>query len=72
MTIENEMNVSVTQTLFGLTEYRIGGNLHRPNGPAIVWHDRWAWCLYNLPHRYYGPQHSQSPDWMIRDVEFKK
>ena len=47
---------SVTKNLLGITEYRVGGKLHRTNGPAVMWDDGgWEWTLYGKRHRYYGP-----------------
>ena len=32
------------------------GDVHRPNGPAVIWEDgTWNWSLYGKFHRYYGP-----------------
>lgn len=43
-------------------EYRKDGMLHRTNGPAcilITSRGTTLWCLFNNPHRYYGPCHGE-------------
>lgn len=38
-----------------ITEYRLDGMLHRPNGPAVEWGDKSGyWMLFGARHRYYG------------------
>lgn len=41
-------------------EYRVGGIVHRPHGPSIIWvtsdgNRVWEWMLFGKYHRYYGP-----------------
>ena len=49
------------------SEYKLGEDTHRANGPAILWNDgQWDWYLYDAWHRYYGPQSSDG-NWYIHD-----
>ena len=39
---------------------------HNPCGPALIWDSgETEWWLYDLKHRYYGPQHSLERAWWI-------
>jgi hypothetical protein len=41
---------------FGDQEWRVNGELHRTDGPAIIWADgRQEWHVNGLPHRTDGP-----------------
>jgi hypothetical protein len=52
----------------GVTEYFVDRNLHRPNGPAIIWNEsKWAWWLNDTPHRYYGAC-SDTGKWWIHGL----
>ena len=45
--------------------YRLDGELHRPNGPAIIWSESsWEWRMRGTRHRYYGPS-NPSGTWCI-------
>jgi hypothetical protein len=51
--------------------YVLNGNLHRPNGPAMIWKDgEWCWLLYGKWHRYYGPSRDYGC-WWIHNVGIK-
>jgi hypothetical protein len=53
-------------------EYKLHtGGFHRCDGPALTRYERWAWFLYDQHHRYYGPQHSHYPNWMIHGKRVK-
>jgi hypothetical protein len=43
---------------------------HKPDGPARLWNEGWAWWLHNTWHRYYGPYHSNGT-WAIHGVVTK-
>lgn len=38
--------------------YELNNEIHRPNGPAYIWHPLRGgnayWYLFGKPHRYYG------------------
>lgn len=41
------------------------GELHKVNGPALVMRDgRWDWYLFDVWHRYYGPQDNDNEWWI--------
>jgi hypothetical protein len=53
------------------TVYELNGDWHRPNGPAVVYDanvfselTETSWYLYDLMHRYYGPQDDDSEWWI--------
>lgn len=55
----------------GRIEYRVDGELHRSNGPAIFWStNSWNWYANGLWHRYYGIT-SSGGLWYIHGVFVK-
>ena len=54
--------------------YRLGRQLHRCNGPAVIWKtevDDWhTWWLYGNWHRYYGAQDTFG-GWRIHGEKIK-
>jgi hypothetical protein len=50
--------------------YRLDGEVHRANGPAIIWKNNgeWVWRMRGTRHRYYGPTNSYGTgNWCIHD-----
>jgi len=53
-------------------EFRVNGDLHKPNGPAVIWaNGDWDWWLFGMFHRYYGPVDADNEEWWIHDVRIK-
>lgn len=49
----------------GNSDTTYGSNLHRTNGPAVVYRDGfWLWRLNGKWHRYYGPQNHCQMWWI--------
>lgn len=63
----------ITEIDYGTSvHYRLKNELHRPNGPAIIWSDgSWVWLFNGDYHRYYGPQCNDENWWWIHDVRIK-
>lgn len=52
---------------YDYTEHRNDdGDLHKTNGPALIWADGVkSWWLNGLHHRYYGVQSNDGGVWWI-------
>lgn len=56
ISMENSSTMVKIRRFKDRTEYVLGDQLHRTNGPARAWDTGpWAWYLCGKRHRYYGP-----------------
>lgn len=63
--------IEVIERFYGSIEHLLNGDVHRPNGPAIIDRDGdWEWCLNGTTHRYYGAC-TRWGDWVIHGKRMK-